>query len=758
MKNKKLFAILTLVCFMFTLMPVAAFAAPGLADAQDSYVYVDDTDVDVKEAVEVTIDAKKAANYVVSTDKVYVWFEQKANVPSTALGTLDATGNFSVVSNGVYEVTLDADKTKTIEVAFDKAGTYEVHAAFADPTPSSGTWADAIAEIADYELQTEAGYDVVTVSADAAKTSDYVIEYNGSYYEDGDTINAVLSAGFEANGIDVETITFTVYEKGNGTGNALTGPAAGADVVYAYDVDVDATSKVVVNDVEAKRNGKVSFEVTVEKAGTHKVYVEIGSFNVTFKIDANEGEAEEIEVEYVAANPVNIEGSWNVANGNLKNQLRFNIYDENGNKLTGPNYDNITDIYALGAVAMSGFDKAGDDDTNYVSIVEQPADSNIKNADLSLVWSAEKGAWTILIDKAFEEEGEYTFKVALNDGTSVKASLTLKESGDYVALTIAYATETVQLGATIAPTAVNWVDANKVTTPATGVEFTASGAAVQNVVGNTITVKDDEKYIGSKIEVAVVDEDNNLIATKTLTVAAEAKELVFEVPAVPVDTTRTIGVKLVDENGKTVGLNSTTYSAYVVVLEKPADSDVTATVVNEKPNKGTFDINFFADTVGIVKLQAVLKATVDNVVRYYTGIVEIPVGAAGVEDVVVLSIGSNELIKNDTIVEIPAPAMIKEARTFVPFRAVGEAFGAEVEWDAATQSVTAELDGVTVVLTIGSPVYTVNGVEKTADVAPFIAGDGYTMVPVRLIAEAFGYVVEFTTNPNGTVADVLFRG
>ena len=27
MKNKKLFAILTLVCFMFTLMPVAAFAA-----------------------------------------------------------------------------------------------------------------------------------------------------------------------------------------------------------------------------------------------------------------------------------------------------------------------------------------------------------------------------------------------------------------------------------------------------------------------------------------------------------------------------------------------------------------------------------------------------------------------------------------------------------------------------------------------------------------------------------------------------------
>ena len=43
MKNKKLFAILTLVCFMFTLMPVAAFAA-------DAYVTVND---DEKATVEV---------------------------------------------------------------------------------------------------------------------------------------------------------------------------------------------------------------------------------------------------------------------------------------------------------------------------------------------------------------------------------------------------------------------------------------------------------------------------------------------------------------------------------------------------------------------------------------------------------------------------------------------------------------------------------------------------------------------------------
>ena len=41
MKNKKLFAILTLVCFRFTLMPVAAFAA-------DPYVWIEDGEEVVK--------------------------------------------------------------------------------------------------------------------------------------------------------------------------------------------------------------------------------------------------------------------------------------------------------------------------------------------------------------------------------------------------------------------------------------------------------------------------------------------------------------------------------------------------------------------------------------------------------------------------------------------------------------------------------------------------------------------------------------
>ena len=54
-------------------------------------------------------------------------------------------------------------------------------------------------------------------------------------------------------------------------------------------------------------------------------------------------------------------------------------------------------------------------------------------------------------------------------------------------------------------------------------------------------------------------------------------------------------------------------------------------------------------------------------------------------------------------------------------------------------------------MTIGSATYTVNGTEKTADVAPFINGSR-TMVPVRFAAEAFGIKVIPTYNPDGTTA------
>ena len=142
--------------------------------------------------------------------------------------------------------------------------------------------------------------------------------------------------------------------------------------------------------------------------------------------------------------------------------------------------------------------------------------------------------------------------------------------------------------------------------------------------------------------------------------------------------------------------------------------------------------------------------------RYYTGTQNIVFSDGSIGKTVVMSIGSSEIVVDGEKAAIDAAPIVQNSRTYVPFRALAEAFGAEVAYDEATQAVTATLGSNTVVMTIGSASYTVNGEEKTADVAPFISG-GRTMVPVRFAAEAFGSKVIPTYDDNGATADVLFK-
>lgn len=91
-----------------------------------------------------------------------------------------------------------------------------------------------------------------------------------------------------------------------------------------------------------------------------------------------------------------------------------------------------------------------------------------------------------------------------------------------------------------------------------------------------------------------------------------------------------------------------------------------------------------------------------------------------------------------------AVPQVKDERTFLPFRAVFEAMGAEVSYDAAANQVSATRDGTTVTMTLDSTEATVTtgGVTTTLamDVAPY-AAENRTYVPVRFAAQAFGCAV-----------------
>lgn len=88
---------------------------------------------------------------------------------------------------------------------------------------------------------------------------------------------------------------------------------------------------------------------------------------------------------------------------------------------------------------------------------------------------------------------------------------------------------------------------------------------------------------------------------------------------------------------------------------------------------------------------------------------------------------------------------ILEGRTLVPLRSIFEAMGADVEWDGATSTAIAKRGNVEVKITIGANEIHKNGKAIPVDV-PAQLMNSRTMVPARVIAEAFGADVQWNGN------------
>ncbi len=77
-------------------------------------------------------------------------------------------------------------------------------------------------------------------------------------------------------------------------------------------------------------------------------------------------------------------------------------------------------------------------------------------------------------------------------------------------------------------------------------------------------------------------------------------------------------------------------------------------------------------------------------------------------------------------------------RTLVPVRYLGNALGAQANWDAYNRTVTITKSGLDISMEIGSTTLTV-------DQAPVIS-NGRTYLPARWVAEALGYNVSWNAS------------
>lgn len=114
---------------------------------------------------------------------------------------------------------------------------------------------------------------------------------------------------------------------------------------------------------------------------------------------------------------------------------------------------------------------------------------------------------------------------------------------------------------------------------------------------------------------------------------------------------------------------------------------------------------------------------------------------------ILLTIGSHKAMVNGQSKSLDAPPFIQNNRTYIPFRFLGESFGAKVAYKTNSstklvENISYQLDKIKIILTINTPEATVNDRKVIMDAPPIIVNQR-TMVPVRFVAEQLQASVEW---------------
>nr|MBQ5811823.1 copper amine oxidase N-terminal domain-containing protein [Clostridia bacterium] len=111
----------------------------------------------------------------------------------------------------------------------------------------------------------------------------------------------------------------------------------------------------------------------------------------------------------------------------------------------------------------------------------------------------------------------------------------------------------------------------------------------------------------------------------------------------------------------------------------------------------------------------------------------------------VVSVDGIKVSLNGALLQFDVPPAIISSRTMVPLRVIFEALNATVEWQAETRTVVSTKGDTTIKLTVDSAEMTINDSVIALDCPATVVG-GRTLVPVRAVSEAFGVNVEWDAN------------
>ena len=714
--------------------------------------------------------SKYSLNTVGGGSDVYVWVQKGTTVVDDAT----FTGATQVPGTNLWKLDNPVVDATKIKATFNDAGDgYSIHAGIvpAGTTVANSGIADDIDQIepisvnvapADVEIE-EITFDKVDGATDqpvdTGKDDVWTIDINDNV---------------TASGAKVYTVTGYAY-----TDADTKAPAANKELSVTAKRGINLQGLSENGTVKTNARGGFEFSFTMNENGEYDIVVSEVDGDASATLRVNQ------DAVYVGNIKTVKDGGYLLAGNDSKyaaqtdydgadffaDEVQFELTDVNGNEVTGDR--TFTNMYT--------------------SSITVPEGSKLIADELTLVWNEANGVYTLQYTPAKGHSvakdlipGEYTVKIAFKSSDkAATATFNLAKFGTVQNLNIgltaqnAYPTnnndnaitaidDQVALGQKVEGT-VYYVDENGIKVEAPDdLNIGVNGSNSASVVAKNLTanpfdftlarnVASNESLIGTTVTIKVFDEETQKYVEKELTIVKSylAETLSFDPTNGVVGEDNDVTVSVVDEDGNLSKVNGELH-AYVE-SQSNADAYVELKIADNQVKNGKGELSLYSDKEGTADVVVVVVA--DNNEMYgatltYTFGAEDP----NAENTVVMTIGSTDyVVNNDIIKGDAAPYVDAQWRTMVPFRVLGETFGAEVNWDQDTQTVTYTYGDTELTMTIGEETYTVNGTEKTMDTAPVLSGDR-TFVPVRFVGEALGYTVTaLQDTETGLTASVVFQ-
>lgn len=754
--KKKVVAVVTLAMFVMSMLPMAAFAAEA-ADRQTSNFLTEKSDVsvDINEEVVTTFEINDNAGNPTTEglENVVVWAVEKGHAITDAS---------SAVSNAPTKQTYKDDQK--LKLSFARAGEYTLYAGVDDEFTGD------LEKASKHLLGSVDNHQVVTVAeADAADVDNVVID--NAQVDTNDKKVYTANGNIKPNNTATAKHTVAVTDKDKKVlkNKEFTVSTSNSNIqVTAKDMDDNAFEGNPVTD----RKGEFKITYKVAKAGDYKIYLTSeDGYKVTLKVSSADQDLYADKIANADFEASVVDKDELKKDSYLSDAVRFVITDNKGNVLDPA-------VQADKALALS--EPAANADTDYVSLTAPDKfKGEAKDFKLAVDNSQDPNVFTLQYTGTQKfVVGDYTVRVALEEnGNYVDAKFTVGDFNDNAVkeLKVVPTEDTVvyTAGSTGFTFKVKAVDSNGVEKDITGNSNYNVGVNANSILNaqlsgnnkvvftNPIAAKDKADYIGNVITLTAVSEKYTSIATAEVTVVDDNKDLAsglaFDSENGAANKDNKVGVSVVDKDGnvvKDVNVNANNIFAYVAD-QSNKDANVEVDVTKGIKDGKDGQITIYSDKETKVDVVVAVK----NGESIYANTLKYTIGAeaeVGGDTTVVMTLGSTNMIVNNNVVDMKdAAPFAQNNRTYVPFRALGEALGATVDYDQTAKTVTYKLGSSEIVMTLDSKDYTVNGVKKTMDVAPF-AKDNRTYVPVRFVGEALGFDVTGLQNANGQYVAVAF--